>query len=307
MYKSVLPPSPPFTTSHCIFLPDGASTVGQQSCADARLQFGRPLAPSLSLSPLLTLPLAANRRLALADPPSTRDAADHRVEILHTNAGGALDPMRKRAWLGETRRRCRRRETQFRGDWRSSSSKRALLRHQSLGPYTAKPATSPNGGIAACIRPWSRVVKLAQVVPLTGGLGHGRNDMQSPPGALILPCRDLRRGCDAVEPFSILLRHRICARRELCRFCCRCVAWEGLSCQGSRSHGAGSSETHRRIKISKYHITTRPKSSPINGISWRVLGRSWSGWLGGVRTSATWAGATKRIGSSSQAALSSQH
>lgn len=51
MYKSVLPPSPLFTTSHCIFLPDGASTVGQQSCADARLPLGRQLAPSLSLPP----------------------------------------------------------------------------------------------------------------------------------------------------------------------------------------------------------------------------------------------------------------
>ena len=107
MCKSVLPSSPLFTTSHCIFLPDGAPTVGRQaamisgqlhrvsgvsptppnskmaapplpqSCADARFPFGHLLASSLflsrparPLSTLLTLPLAAIRRRREM-PPAT--------------------------------------------------------------------------------------------------------------------------------------------------------------------------------------------------------------------------------------------
>jgi hypothetical protein len=137
MCKSMLPPSPLFTTSHCIFLPDGAPIVGRQaammsgllhrvsdvsptppnpkmaapplpqSCADARLPFGHLLAPSLfSLSPSAT-PLDPPNPAPRGDPPSTRDAADHRVEIVHTNAGGALNTVRKRTQLNEIRRRRR--------------------------------------------------------------------------------------------------------------------------------------------------------------------------------------------------------
>jgi hypothetical protein len=77
----------------------------------------------------------------------------------------------------------------------------------------------------------------------------------------------------AVEPFSILVGHPTCAvmgcaawlMRPPCRFCCRRVAWEGLSSQSGRSQGTSSSETHRKIRISKYHITARLKISPING------------------------------------------
>jgi hypothetical protein len=62
-------------------------------------------------------------------------------------------------------------------------------------------------------------------------------------------------------------------RRGLCRFYRRCVVWEGLSRQGSRSHSAGSSETHKRTRISKYNIAARPRDSPAN----RPAGESWKG------------------------------
>ena len=61
------------------------------------------------------------------------------------------------------------------------------------------------------MRLWSRVGELTQVVPLTGRLGHRRNDVQSLLRASILPCRDLRRSRDAMEPFSILVGYRTCA------------------------------------------------------------------------------------------------
>lgn len=101
-------------------------------------------------------------------------------------------------------------------------------------------------------------------------------------------------GCDTVELFSILVGHRACAivgyaawlTRPLCRFCCRCVAWEGLSSQSDRSHGAGNSETQENQNFEILH-RYEAKGFADQRVSWRALGRSFHGWPGGLRTSVT--------------------
>jgi hypothetical protein len=88
-----------------------------QSYAGARLPFGCLLAPSLLLSPSVR---------TRSNPPSTRDAADHCVEIAHTNVSGArsseeTSPARQNTTPAPMMRNW------FCGDWRSPFPERALL------------------------------------------------------------------------------------------------------------------------------------------------------------------------------------
>jgi hypothetical protein len=156
-----------------------------RSCARGRSPFAGHTRAREPLLILLTLAIEPTCPLVLTDPLSTR-ASTKPGDTSHAKPTPST-PLRKQAPLGGHVAPChRRRESGFTKIGASFSGKRGHSCPAELAPSSNERNTVPAcpGHVSAV---WVRLCRSK------GGLAHRPNDVQSPPWASILPCRDLRR------------------------------------------------------------------------------------------------------------------